>query len=151
MLDIAVEAVPGIVDIVVAAVAGIAVVAVPVVDIAGIVVAVVTDTDILKKTYCNQNINHSNCCYSKYILYCIRSKYLPVETRISLVSNSCFDIGCPLNPFINPQLYFTKAIHLIFKSVRYMHLTCSAHYTVLRKRTYNNANLPLIYHAVFLK
>lgn len=150
MLDIAVEAVAGIVDIVVAAVAGIAVVAVPVVDIAGIVVAVVTDTDI-KKTYCNQNVSHSNCCYSKYISYCIRSKYLPVETRISLVSNSCFDIGCPLNPFINPQLYFTKAIHLIFKSVRYMHLTCSAHYTVLRKRTYNTANLPVIYHAVFLK
>lgn len=49
VLDIAVEAVAGIVDIVVAAVAGIAVVAVPVVDIAGIVVAVVTDTDIKKK------------------------------------------------------------------------------------------------------
>lgn len=61
MLDIVVEAVAGIADIVVAAVAGIAVVAVPVVDIAGIVVAVVTDTDI-KKTYCNQNVNHSNCC-----------------------------------------------------------------------------------------
>lgn len=106
---------------------------------------------ILKKTYCNQNVNHSNCCYSKYISYCIRSKYLPVETRISIVSSSCFDIGCSLNPCINPQLNFTKAIHLIFKSVRYMHLTCSAHYTVLRKRTYNTANLPVIYHAVFLK
>lgn len=120
VLDIVVEAVAGIVDIVVAAVAGIAVVAVPVVDIAGIVVAVVTDTDI-KKTYCNQNVNHSNCCYSKYISYCKRLKYLPVETRITIVSSSCFDIGCSLNPFINPQLY-----SLIFKSVCYMHLTCSA-------------------------
>lgn len=76
---------------------------------------------ILKKTYRNQNANHSNCCYSKYISYCKRSKYLPVETRISIVSSSCFDIGCSLNPFINPQLY-----SLIFKSVCYMHLTCSA-------------------------
>lgn len=69
------------------------------------------------------------------------------------VSCSCFDIGCPLNPCVNPELNYRNGIQLIFKSARYMHLTCSAlvvmQSAVCRKRTYSIANLPAIYRAIF--